>query len=176
MRILVVGPDKAGKTTLVQSLSRVFGLNCRKAVRIPDPDERLRRALQWWFFDLPLTDDIIMDREIFPDDLVYEPLIEGKSSPLRNGELLFSRQAKKLNVLTLFVYADLSTIQQRYKQTGGDSYVPLDRIPKIVALYDHYLRLYDIPHIKINTSTLSLDQCLSKAAASIIHWYAFERK
>jgi deoxyadenosine/deoxycytidine kinase len=137
--IILVGPDKAGKSTLVAKLRAAFPeMGYRKGLYIKDFAE-MQKAVETEIIGLNNTIyPKIFDRFHYPDELIYgslnreQPLDEMKKSWFE----LYARGALG-NAGTLFIYchADIETLKQRFIASGETDIK--------VEWYEQMLKAYD---------------------------------
>lgn len=151
MKIIIVGPDSAGKSTLVEELkgNKLFkkydfekglyetvGKNPLKSVDIIREDERK---------------NVIYDRWPIIDDFVYSKIIDGKDSVL-SKEIHVEHIKEVLdNIRVVYVSASLDELQERLT-TRGDEYINLSQLNDIMAEYEKVFKLLKIEPIRIDTT------------------------
>lgn len=150
MMIIVIGPDKSGKSTLVDLLAKHYGWETYHGLYIKEPLVMTQRVMNG--ISLFSTVNIICDRFQYPEDLIYAPVIEGKVS-------VFEAHRKAMDTLLVdtnafIIYCDTPSIiiDRRYRSLGGDDYVPVEKIEEIQQRYKKYLRYTRVRHASIDCS------------------------
>lgn len=158
MLVIVTGPDRAGKTTLIDYLTKSINFDYFHKGLAP-ADKYEAEASLWSFLRTVINNPhkrYLCDRLNFPDDIIYRPVIENETSGI-----IHEKQHEITEVLchmkAFFVYvtADLKTLTQRWNVLGDDSYVTLKQNEVIWAKYELFFATTKIPHVRIDTSLLT---------------------
>lgn len=163
MRIIVEGPDGAGKTTLIAALAQRLDLKVvrhshadfKRLAKVVgcDPGELLRRHIEEILEDnITLADGYIHDRWYYPSDVIYCPIVEGHTSPIAPYAAGIEAKLKELQVLVIYVRADVATLQSRLA-ARGDDYVQAQQLEQILAAYELFVDNTEIPFVQVGTSS-----------------------
>ena len=167
--IVVVGPDKAGKTTLVNYLrkDRDFRFMYYKGMPSPTTAEAVQLVdslLTFWSQD---RDHWVCDRLPFPDEMVYRPVVEGiEPVEMKLAQPELERRFNELGSLLIYVTASLETLRNRYEALGGDDFLPFDKVPRILEAYQQFFSTTTVRHIEIDTDIADEESayCIAKEA------------
>lgn len=127
MLVVVDGPDKSGKTTLVKEIAERFGYDFVH-FGVPGPDP----AREYADFLLNLKKPTICDRFLY-GEFVYGPLLRGKSliKPLQRTVL--ERLMRLRGAIVLHAATPLPVIMRRIDQLGDDMITPEQNIKAYYA-------------------------------------------
>lgn len=166
MIILLEGPDNGGKTTIVEELKRrhTAGQLVPEGIKLDFQKMTFREGDKVQRIDMLLErakefDVNIWERCYYPSDLVYNPLVEGKPSPVEEHRNLIEFKLLMANTLIVFVSAELNILEAR-QAARGDEYIKDNQLPAICASYMEVLRTAAVPWFILNTGTKTLDQCI----------------
>lgn len=124
---IFVGPDGAGKTTLVKALQKYFPEYIYHKCDYRQEDKvELSKEL------LCTRTHMLYDRFYFPDDIVYSMVKDGTSKYALYDEVL--DLIKMTNTIIVFVDAPLETLHERSK-AWADDYVTTDMLTSIEGGY-----------------------------------------
>jgi thymidylate kinase len=136
--IIFEGVDKSGKTTLLNKFNK-------------------ETNFKYW----------VMDRSII-SSLVYNELFK------RNDEdyyiSILETMLENFDILFVYCYADIKDINERLYLHNESLPKELSRIEKVQKLYKEYLNGINLPtrtYIELNTSQLSVDECIEKIKESL---------
>jgi GTPase SAR1 family protein len=166
--IIVIGPDKAGKTTLVQKLKH-FGYETRKAVRIEDR-KQMAEAINNLLNTTGDTENLVLDRWYYPDECIYEPVIKGTPHRLVGLESSIEKALNRMHTLLLYVTASEEVLTRRFEADGGDPYVSANNLGDILNAYEEFLSQTTLPFKIIDTSNIDPSQVLAKAMTIIANF------
>ena len=200
MFLIVSGCDRSGKTTLIQKIQE------RLHLFFPDKDIQYKHFSQPKAkedSDLSLaqiaydeyTSFIMSAHYDYPDTIflidrfyecenIYAPLYRNYDSPYRYNLDKLLTQYLTIPVLFVYVKADKEVILQRIQECGED-YVNLEDIPKVINLYNDYIKTIRVPYIIINNNKnedleSNVDLCINSLERMYImkqtdkyHYYNF---
>ena len=157
MLYIVVGPDKAGKTSLIKDLRKYYGWQSTKFSKDDATVERVYSALDSMSH---LSKDIpyVFDRFPYPDDFVYSKVLEHKDSILVSHRKEIERKLSHIGATLVFVFASRDTIERRYQIEGGDEYTPLAAIEPLIRGYFNFIFSTFLPVIVVDTTAMSVEQ------------------
>jgi len=155
MFVIVTGPDRAGKTTLVSKLQEQIYFNIIHKGVAPKTDTEANEVL--WdilVFRLKNMDkSFLCDRLNYPDDLIYSPIVTGTNNSLmERDQAAIERVLKQIDPFFVYVTCDIDTLSQRWLELGEDPYVSWEQTVAIHALYEHFFANTEYPYIRIDTS------------------------
>ena len=186
MRLILIGPDKAGKSTLARNLHEIFGGALIHAKRIPSQPTLVAYVKSTMKMinegvDFPIdpkgteyvnpSHPIIFDRFNYPDDLIYEPIVEGRPSPLSDitNEIENNLIANKF--IFVYVTANWDCILQRYRDEG-DHYVDEEQLIKTYNEYQGFEQRTAVPLVGVNTSYADEASVVHQVIKSLAQIYA----
>lgn len=121
MKIIAIGPDGSGKTTICKALGEDLGLEYIKAYRVAD-DEVMMDVVKNDLVTLQSDNRrVIYDRHNYPCDLCYEPMFFGKESVLVPMEDEILTKLETAGVVFLFCDAELEVLMSRFEKTVEDT-------------------------------------------------------
>ena len=140
MKIVFIGPDGAGKSTIAKEWSEKFDMpiieNDYREV------DKLSKTLE--YLDL---DNIIFDRLFYPDHLIYSKI---KGNELSEEELEAWDDLRLLlpfkDIVYVYVTAPDKLLYERLSKRGDD-YIDFEDIPKIKEEYGKTLKNFPVPVI-----------------------------
>lgn len=144
VNVIMIGPDGAGKTTLIKKISEKLGMDVIKCdYRTADKIGAAKELLN-------AKSNVLYDRFFYPDDIIYSKL-KGAEIPVYKDviELMQNR-----NVLFIYVYASLDELKKR-SAAWADDYVAVDELQQIMANYEDALSVIDalnFPILLVNNS------------------------
>ena len=138
MKIVFIGPDGAGKSTIAKEWSEKFDMpiieNDYREV------DKLSKTLE--YLDL---DNIIFDRLFYPDHLIYSKI---KGNELSEEELGAWDDLRLLlpfkDIAYVYVTAPDELLYERLNKRGDD-YIECEDIPKIKQGYEEILKDFPVP-------------------------------
>lgn len=171
MIIVFEGPDKAGKSSLIQAFRNtdldlcgrrwsVVNFSYPKLYRVYDgiPGELAKleayasyvQAFEI-FKALPVTANIICDR-FWPGELAYA-FVRGYTYDLKERAKFIGYCSARMNELAIplvYVRADFNTIEQRFA-ASGDPYVSLQDLK---GVWENYERLFKEPYTMVDVDRM----------------------
>lgn len=164
MRIIVVGPDAAGKTTLIEGM-KTHPLFKSFSFRKGSFQEAGKDPLK--AFGVFVNDEggnVVYDRWPIIDDLVYSYLLAGKESVLENEINTLREEVKKAKVF--YVKAKLKVLQTRLKERG-DEHIKESDLLELDGLYKGVFKKLGISPFEIDTTFLSEKETLEKVVETL---------
>lgn len=164
MKIILVGPDGAGKTSIAKEIAKQSGYEYIKPVK--EDNDKVQRAIDM----LNMEGDFIFDRFYYPDDLIYCPIKGISVIELNNKYRLYHHVADKLldtEVFYVYVTASPETLSKRINERG-DNYIVSEELPSIIGNYDSFFSTIAVPYVKINTDTITTGD------AAVLVWYCIK--
>ena len=174
MIVIVTGPDRAGKTTLVNNLRNWVNFDVYYKGVAPkshaDADDALWELLMDKLQNS--TQRFLCDRLPYPDDLIYSPIVVGSPNPFITQALpVVERVLRSMSPFFIHVTCPLPTLRQRWKDLGEDSYVTLEQNEAIWSDYHAFFKNTSFPHTRIDTYLYSPDECAYNAFKAISNHY-----
>ncbi len=156
MKLIIEGPDLAGKTTAIEKIAKHYNSgfiikNCYKPKNLAMTDAVYT---QYWKIlamidKLDFKDVVILDR-FYPSQAVY--------SYLRGRDDIFAKEIDELDdfcKLHDFVYiyldTDLDTLKDRYKQRG-DEHIKIGNLINLKVRYDTFYEYTKLRKYKVDTT------------------------
>lgn len=160
MFVIVEGPDKAGKTTLVRGLAQIFNARVEKHVHEPD-DVILKRVEELMSNDVEKP--VIYDRWYSISDPIYSPVMRNKPSVLADKLPRIERRLNELGaILLLLTFRRPEIAVNRFYKSGGDDYVTAEQLVEIIRGYDNFTT--SLRCIRIYVDELDARRVLKMAA------------
>lgn len=144
MKIVFIGPDGAGKSTIAKGWSEKFGVPViENDYREPD---KLAKT-----YELLELENIIFDRLFYPDHLVYSTIkgVELSEEELKAWDDLRLLLSNK-NIVYIYVTATDELLYKRLN-SRGDEYIEFEDIPKIKEAYEEILKDFPKPIITLES-------------------------
>jgi deoxyadenosine/deoxycytidine kinase len=177
--VVVVGPDCSGKTGLIEALAAHTGATVVKGLRITERCEimpHLRRQLAE--YDPKVTGKgVIMDRWQFPDDIIYEYHYGRRTSVVMDNLRSFNKELRKVDVLFLYVTADVDVLAERLRIRGDDE-VAVEQLADIHRRYEEFFNNtyvnmnMRLPKGEIDSTHLTKDEVFALAIQHIKRHYS----
>lgn len=169
--VIVIGCDKTGKSTLIQSLLNAGGIRDKykyfKGDKMPTPEEAVAKAKEVMMERKKHMDPMIFDRFHFPDDFVYHPVFAGEELPKTVVSRYFRWVFPELvEQKTLFIYcfADPQSIAIRFVKEK-ETLVNIDQIRTILDNYIEVLGFLKdhFPIVVLNSDTMTKEEMFDQA-------------
>ena len=141
VNIIVVGPDGAGKTTLIKRLSEVLDMPTVKC------DYRTEDKLAETLKRLNTQINVIYDRFFIPDDIVYSAVKHQSHQDYAEAFNLLNQ----CNPVIIYVTAPLDTLYER-SAAWADDYVKKEELSKIIEEYGNFFDYFEGPVFRVNNT------------------------
>lgn len=171
--VIICGPDRAGKTTLINGLKEEFpNAVFYKGVRIQHRVD-IRSYSRGFLDQVAATKlDYICDRFHWPDAVVYDHVVEdGDVANYIQFEKEIGDQLRELNAIVIYVHANVDTLVGRYNKLGEDPYMPRNKLELLLETYSDVLAFSKIPVFDIPTNVITPEQALELAKLVIDKYY-----
>jgi deoxyadenosine/deoxycytidine kinase len=172
MMIVLIGPDKAGKSTLAKELVKRypwFGYEVGGDQRIDDYEgtqRRVERLLQSAQVSLYPT---IHDRFNYPDELIYSSLNKSGDMPPRIRrwyDICVPHMLDRVGTLFICCTGSLGDLTKRFR-ASGDTDINEEWLEQLIAAYDIWEHKCRFKILKLNSSIMTPALMLSSAIMSI---------
>jgi len=166
--IILIGPDKGGKSTLTTSLKEEYEyfrrIKCVKPIDVVKQTEDIMRTISNSLYPT------ILDRFYYPDDLIYNDFNANKEIPpgiIKWYNLYVVDMLKRIGTLFIYCYADIPILVQRFNESG-ETDIKVDWLKAIKERYDNwiYSNLFFKP-LSLDSGRLSKEKMFSFAKAGI---------
>lgn len=128
VNVIFVGPDGAGKTTMIQRLAERLDMPVVKCdYRTEDKVAKAKELLTEQI-------DVLYDRFYYPDDVIYSQL---KNNVAPDYTEVIS-MLKRHNAILIYVYAPMSILKER-SAAWADDYVSVSELSSIICNYENLL-------------------------------------
>ena len=170
-RIVLVGPDCSGKSTLAKNLSSYYGIPVKANRRIPDDLEAVSSVIDVvrHLRDNPGA-EFILDQWQYPVDIVYNRYLRNTASPMEHIEPIIVPYLKEAGVLFLHVDAHSEVLRERYK-VRGDELWNAEQIVRVASAYRTYFERPIVHYRRIDTSYGTPESVLKSAVVTIETFY-----
>lgn len=166
MKLLVIGVDKTGKSTLIEGLRKATKWPIFKFSAPKDAEDAARVCMAGLDASSKFA-NVLFDRFPYPDDLIYAPVTtksvtEPCTMALYESLVLPLMQEQDFRVI--YCTADPDTIERRFKEDNEDYILP-EFIPTLLHGYDAQLDNLrgKLPIMTLNSTTLTMQAMLVKA-------------
>ncbi len=160
MIVNFIGVDKTGKTTLIDEVALELGWGVQR-YRAPFTRKQIQQNVQRVITEHEAATNnynMLYERWNYPEDLIYGPVIEGKTSILEPLRIAIEHRLLPLGCLFVYTTAPLPLIRRRFKLAKGDYYVPVKKIGKLEKAYLEFLEQTAIPYITIDTDRPTIEE------------------
>lgn len=147
-RIILEGPDGAGKTTLANILAFKYGLDiCHCTAKDPNDFAFYKESVR--------KDNIVWDRHTI-GELIYPEIFSRKQNiSAEDARIVLWDARKELGVKVFVLTGDSLVLQSRLAKRGGEDPRIFNNIEKIKDQFEFYAQQFHIPVIDTSTMTLS---------------------
>lgn len=147
MRIILEGPDGAGKTTLANILAFKYGLDiCHCTANDPNDFEFYKESVR--------KDNIVWDRHTI-GELIYPKIFSRKQNISTEDTRIVLWNAKQLRTKVFVLSEDSTILRKRLFERGGEDSRIFDNIDKINDKFIFYAQQFHIPIISTSKMTLN---------------------
>lgn len=140
MKIIVEGPDGAGKTTLVNALVKKYNLN--KVVFTKEGYKNFNSYMSY-----KNIDNVVFDR-CFLSEVIYQNVFK-RDRVLDIHEEYALLQNYFDDTILIILNADLDTLKKRLEIRGDEEESVIDQLNLIKNLYDNYSKYLRVPTFNI---------------------------
>lgn len=169
-KLVLIGPDCGGKSTLVSGLREHYQIAPRSNRKVHNAIEMLHGVLQFAKDVIPHY-GFILDQWQYPVDIVYEHCMHQRLSPVANIDTELASWCRKHHVLFIHITADDATLTERFNHRGDELW-SLEQILAVARCYRRYLRnTATFPYITIDTSGRTPEEVLEEAINRIDTYY-----
>ena len=145
----ISGSDCTCKTSLCNKLKNNLKLN---VVHFDKPKNMEDGKQQYFNFLNNLKESVICDR--FHDgEYIYAPLYRGYTADYL---LEFEKELRKYPYLFVNTVSDIKIVIDRAMSRGED-FVKFDDFNKVLQLFGDYLRMQNMPYLKLDTSNSTIE-------------------
>ena len=145
-RIILEGPDGAGKTTLANILAYKYGLDiCHCTAKDPNDFAFYKESVR--------KDNIVWDRHTI-GELIYPKIFDRKQNIATEDARIVLWNAKQLGAKIFVLTEDSLLLQKRLLIRGGEDPRIFDNIDYINQQFIFYAKQYNLPVIKTSEMTL----------------------
>lgn len=137
MKIIIEGPDGAGKTTLAQTLSRMTKYPIIHRSK-PESDEERDSMMNGYLVNSQTTDNAIYDRYAY-SELVYGTVMRDKSYVSFEQLLQIEDNLAKAGGMVIFCDAPIDLLWNRCLARGEDYITDLRALTAIQDRYRHLM-------------------------------------
>lgn len=166
-KILLVGPDCSGKSTLANQLSGHYGIPHHANRRIKDELLAVKAVVDFVEAEVRKEEGggFILDQWQYPVDTIYQHAIYRQNLTRNiffNMKEMLNHELDSNNVVVILVTANEATITERFRKRGDELW-DLDQILEVQSMYPALLLSMGISFDTIDTSYLMPHQVLLTA-------------
>jgi cytidylate kinase len=175
-KVILIGPDCSGKSTVAEYLAQQYGVLPIGNRRINDDMEAALHVLN--FVNTSVRKDdapFVLDQFMYPVDIVYNKVLRDSESVMTKVEPLIVKHLVEQDVLFLHVDADSKTITERFEQRGDELW-DLEQILKVAQAYRTYFKTkrHLLHYMHLDTSELTKAQACKAAHILVETFYTWE--
>lgn len=174
VKLLLIGPDCSGKSTLAKKLAEHFRLPLFSNRRAPDELAALQRVVDFaidWFSDYDAG--FILDQWQFPVDIVYNRVLRDQGSIFEGIAPYLKQDMDRYKVLIIHLTASDEVLTERFNKRGDELW-NIGQILKVANAYKPILQELNLTHTTIDTSPLTPEEVFSWTVARITSFYGGE--
>jgi ribose 1,5-bisphosphokinase PhnN len=174
VKLLLIGPDCSGKSTLAKQLAAHFKLPIFANRKAKEEIAALGKVVDFvidWFSDYEAG--FILDQWQFPVDIVYNRVLRGQGSIFEGVAKYLKEDMDRYKVLVIHLTANDTALEERFNKRGDELW-DLKQIQAVAAAYKPILQELNLTHTTIDTSLLTPSEVFSIAVARISTFYGGE--
>lgn len=151
IHVIIDGPDNGGKSTLAAKLKEQVKGEHHKAITLQDDQLTFDTVVQYLANFREHDEIVIWDRWYYPTDLIYNPVLVGRQSPLAPHVRFIEALLNVGNTIILHVTADPADLIARF-QVRGDEFITEEMYEAILRNYNTFMSHTKLPVRVINTT------------------------
>ncbi|MNB67136.1 hypothetical protein D3C75_136210 [compost metagenome] len=169
MKVLFIGPDCSGKSSIAQQVGRHFNIGVQ--------GHRKQKTSKLFAVENTISvvrsmvctgRSFIWDQFYFPVDVIYEQVLGESPSPLHGVGHLIAEEFDKNNVIIFFINASVETLRERFAERGDELW-SIEQIIKVRQGYQRILPTLGFKYHELDTSNTTTKQTVDKVI-DIINW------
>lgn len=169
LKVLFIGPDCSGKSSIAQQIGRNFGISVQgyrkqktsKLFSVENTISTVRHMIC-------TGRSFIWDQFYFPVDVIYEQVLGEGPSPLHGIGHLIAEEFDKNNVIVFFINASVNTLQERFAERGDELW-SIEQILKVRQGYQRILPTLGFRYHELDTTNVTTKQAADRVI-DIINW------
>lgn len=171
LKIVVLGPDCGGKSTLAKLLSEHYDIEVQPNRRIEDDLEAAISVMEITKKKVADPDvEFILDQWHYPVDIVYNKTLRDTSSIMETvGKIIFPYLHRN-DVLFLHVDAEDEELERRFN-IRGDELWDIEQIKQVAQAYRIFLATSLLKTKRIDTTDKTPEEVLTEAITLIDEFY-----
>lgn len=168
LKLIFVGPDCGGKSTLAEQVGVHFGLPVNAHRRIDDEEMRVTVAEDALTAVKSQYSHWIRDQYYYPVDILYSAAMRSEQSILSPMEMALANAYRLAGVIFVFVTASPEELGRRFYERGDELW-DLAQIQRVARLYEDWYSWARHTHhlVRIDTTQMSRDEMVKEAIAGI---------
>lgn len=164
-KVILVGPDCSGKSTIAKFLAEKYGILPVGNRRINNDLDAAIHVLTFVANEVVRNDaPFVLDQFMYPVDIVYNATLRQSHSAMEDIQNLILPKLVEHNVLFLHVDAGDEAIEARYNERGDELW-DLQQILKVSSAYRRYFD-YMRNHTPIHYRRIDTSKCSVEAMCS----------
>ena len=173
MRVIISGPDLAGKTSIAKGLSEQWDIPLLHFGRQPDRAAMVQHVTRFFADPTVVTGNknFILDRYYFVEDLIYEQVVWNKESELEPNIAHYFEMAFQHKILLCHITAEIEVLAARYNQRA-DEPLTLQTVLMIKNLFDinvyHWNTLYGACIFTLDTTNRTVRESMKLITDELI--------
>lgn len=167
-KVIFMGPDCSGKSTLAAQIGQRIGLEVKSHRRIKDPliatiavcEEPIAAMSK-----IGKPAEVIYDQWMYPVDIIYQMALGNAPSPFEALHDELAKRYKEAGYIFVYVTADEDNIRQRFAERGDELW-DVEQILKVRLAYEAYYETAinsSLHHIiRVDTSGKDVAECVDE--------------
>lgn len=151
IHVIIDGPDNGGKSTLAAKLRECVTGEHHKAITLQDDVLTFNTVVDYLAHIQEHQEIVIWDRWYYPTDIIYNPVLVNRHSPLAPHVKFIEAFLNASNTLLLHVTANEEDLHARFEQRG-DEFITAAMYSAILRNYGTFIKSTTLPVQTINTS------------------------